>query len=74
MECLKGMPFPQPLRSNFSTKGFREASMNEFSIMTGVARGTLFYHFKNKEGLFLAGALYGELIASCRRILKNGKG
>ena len=48
--------------------------MNEFSIMTGVARGTLFYHFKNKEGLFLAGALYGELIASCRRILKNGKG
>ena len=49
--------------------------MNELAEMTGVAQGTLFYHFKNNEGLFLAGTLYGELIASsCRRLLKNGKG
>ena len=55
--------------------------MNELAEMTGVAQGTIFYHFKNKKGLFPstfnlydAGALYGELIAPCRRILKNGKG
>ena len=38
----------------FSEKGFKDASMAELAKMTGVAQGTIFYHFKNKEGLFLA--------------------
>jgi AcrR family transcriptional regulator len=38
----------------FSEKGFKDASMAELAEMTGVAQGTIFYHFKNKEELFLA--------------------
>lgn len=38
----------------FSVKGFKEASMNELAEITGVAQGTIFYHFKNKEGLFIS--------------------
>ena len=37
----------------FAKKGFKDASMAELSKMTGVAEGTIFYHFKNKETLFL---------------------
>ena len=38
----------------FSLKGFKEVSMSELAEITGVAQGTIFYHFKNKEGLFLS--------------------
>jgi AcrR family transcriptional regulator len=38
----------------FSEKGFRETPISEISKMTGAAEGTIFYHFKNKEELFLA--------------------
>lgn len=38
----------------FSKKGFRETSMAELSKLTGAAEGTIFYHFKNKEDLFVA--------------------
>ena len=38
----------------FSTKGFENTRMSEISRMTGAAEGTIFYHFKNKEDLFLA--------------------
>ena len=38
----------------FSEKGFADASMAELSKMTGVAGGTIFYHFKNKEELLLS--------------------
>jgi len=38
----------------FSEKGFRETSMAELSKMTGAAEGTIFYHFKSKEELFIA--------------------
>lgn len=38
----------------FSDKGFKETSVSEISEITGVAEGTIFYHYKNKEGLFLA--------------------
>lgn len=38
----------------FSKNGFRHTSIEEIAKMTGVADGTIFYHFKNKEGLFLA--------------------
>jgi AcrR family transcriptional regulator len=38
----------------FSKKGFENTRMSEISRMTGAAEGTIFYHFKNKEELFLA--------------------
>jgi AcrR family transcriptional regulator len=38
----------------FSEKGFRETSMAELSKITGAAEGTIFYHFKSKEELFVA--------------------
>lgn len=38
----------------FSEKGFKDTSMADLSKMTGVAQGTIFYHFKNKEELFLS--------------------
>ena len=38
----------------FSEKGFRETSMAELSKMTGAAEGTIFYHFRSKEELFVA--------------------
>ena len=37
----------------FAEKGYNEASMSELAHITGVAQGTIFYHFKNKEELFL---------------------
>jgi AcrR family transcriptional regulator len=37
----------------FTEKGFKETSIHDLSKLTGVAEGTIFYHFKNKEGLFL---------------------
>ncbi len=38
----------------FSQKGFKDASMGDLSKATGVAQGTIFYHFENKEKLFLS--------------------
>jgi len=38
----------------FSQKGYKDASMAELASMTGVAQGTVFYHFATKEALFIA--------------------
>lgn len=38
----------------FAEKGFRETSTAEVAEQAGVAVGTLFYHFKTKEGIMLA--------------------
>ena len=38
----------------FSEKGFRDTHVSEISSITGAAEGTVFYHFKNKEELFLS--------------------
>jgi len=38
----------------FSHKGYKDTAMGELSKMTGVAEGTIFYHFKSKQGIFLA--------------------
>ena len=38
----------------FARKGFKDAGMSEISKMTGAAEGTIFYHFKNKEELFIS--------------------
>jgi AcrR family transcriptional regulator len=37
----------------FSDKGFKDTSIAELSAITGVAEGTIFYHFKSKEHLLL---------------------
>jgi AcrR family transcriptional regulator len=37
-----------------SVKGYKDASMAELAKLTGVAQGTIFYHYRNKEELFLA--------------------
>ena len=36
----------------FANKGYGQTSMAELSLVTGVAEGTIFYHFKNKEEIF----------------------
>lgn len=36
----------------FSTNGFDSATMDEMSQVAGVAKGTLYYHFKSKEEIF----------------------
>lgn len=38
----------------FARKGFSGTSMAELAEMTGIAGATIFYHFSNKEELFLA--------------------
>ncbi|OPX40585.1 MAG: TetR/AcrR family transcriptional regulator [Deltaproteobacteria bacterium] len=38
----------------FAEKGFRDTTMTELSKVTGAAEGTIFYHFKTKEDIFLA--------------------
>jgi AcrR family transcriptional regulator len=38
----------------FALKGFAETSTAELARLTGVAEGTVFYHFSTKEELFLA--------------------
>jgi AcrR family transcriptional regulator len=38
----------------FSEKGFKDTSMADIAQMTGTAQGTIFYHFNNKEDLFLS--------------------
>ena len=38
----------------FSEKGYRDTSMGDIAKATGVADGTVFYHFKTKEDLFIA--------------------
>lgn len=38
----------------FATRGFRETSTTDLAQMTGVAEGTVFYHFGSKEKLLLA--------------------
>ncbi len=38
----------------FAQRGFRHTSVAEISRLTGVAQGTIFYHFSSKEGLFIA--------------------
>lgn len=37
----------------FSRFGYTGASMDDISLKAGVAKGTLYYHFKSKEELFL---------------------
>ena len=38
----------------FASRGYRDAAMTEVAQMSGTAGANVFYHFKNKEELFLA--------------------
>jgi AcrR family transcriptional regulator len=38
----------------FSEKGYHNTALSEVARLTGVAEGTIFYHFKTKEELFAA--------------------
>jgi AcrR family transcriptional regulator len=38
----------------FAHKGFQETTMQDICKVTGTAEGTIFYHFKSKEGLLIA--------------------
>lgn len=59
----------------FSDKGFNETSVSEISQISGVAEGTIFYHYKNKEGLFLAilEGLKNDIIEGFDRYFKEKK-
>lgn len=59
----------------FSDKGFNETSVSEISQISGVAEGTIFYHYKNKEGLFLAilEGLKDDIIEGFARYFKENK-
>lgn len=44
----------QVATSLFAIKGYKDTAMGELTKATGVAEGTIFYHFKSKQGLFIA--------------------
>ena len=52
-------------------KGYNQTSMGELAKLTGVAHGTIFYHYKNKEELFLAilKEFESEILSEYRRHL-----
>lgn len=37
----------------FSQKGYFQASMEDIRLHSGVSKGSIYYHFKNKEDLFI---------------------
>jgi AcrR family transcriptional regulator len=59
----------------FSDKGFNETTVSEISKISGVAEGTIFYHYKNKEGLFLAilEGLKDDIVAGFDQYFKEKK-
>ena len=58
----------------FSQKGYDGASMAELSRMTGAAGGTIFYHFRNKEDLFLniLGGIKETILDTFDQYLREG--
>jgi len=43
----------------FSAKGYSETSTDEIILNSGISKGLLFYHYKNKNGLLNATLEYG---------------
>lgn len=50
----------QAALTEFIAKGYKQASINTILVNAGMSKGQFYYHFKNKEGLYLA--LIGVLI------------
>jgi AcrR family transcriptional regulator len=52
------MSFRQPILDTaldlFSDRGFNGTSVAELARLTGAAEGTIFHHFKSKDGLYIA--------------------
>lgn len=61
--------FLQIARKEFSTQGYYEASTAEIVERSGMARGSLYYHFGDKKGLFRA--VYQELMEEMRDDIKK---
>ncbi|MEA4827923.1 MAG: TetR/AcrR family transcriptional regulator [Clostridium sp.] len=51
MNKTKGTIFNAAIKI-FSEKGYNGATMDDIAINAGVAKGTLYYHFKSKEEIF----------------------
>lgn len=51
MNKTKGAIFNAAIKV-FSEKGYNGATMDDISINAGVAKGTLYYHFRSKEEIF----------------------
>lgn len=49
----------------FAEKGYSETSVEEITAVTGIAKGTLYYHFSKKEDIFYF------LIEEGMKLLKN---
>lgn len=57
----------------FGTKGFDNTSTNDILKEVGIARGTLYYHFKSKEDI-LDGVIVrmtGRLMAEAKKVIRN---
>ncbi|MCI7263518.1 MAG: TetR/AcrR family transcriptional regulator [Clostridiaceae bacterium] len=57
----------------FGTKGFDNTSTNDILNEVGIARGTLYYHFKSKEDILdaMIGRITEQLIAKAKVIAGN---
>ena len=57
----------------FVEKGFDGTSTNDILNDIGIARGTLYYHFKSKEDILdaMIERLTGRLVANAAEIVKN---
>ena len=48
----------------FARKGYHKATVEEIARAIGVAKGTIYYHFENKEDLYLAVIREGFLFSN----------
>jgi TetR/AcrR family transcriptional regulator len=51
MNKTKNLIFDSAIKT-FSDKGYNGATMDEIAMNAGVAKGTLYYHFRSKEEIF----------------------
>ena len=56
-------------RKEFSTQGYYNASTAHIVEESGMARGSLYYHFGDKKGLFRA--VYEELMTEMRDAVRK---
>lgn len=54
----------------FGTKGFDRTSTNDILNEVGIARGTLYYHFKSKEDILdaMIGRMTGQIVAAAKAV------